>query len=318
MTAPTAAATPARSAVRRTAAVVMALLAGAAVATAPAGAAGRVPDPLNVSASSAAGVVTSAPACSPGPLTDGRLLTGSASLNPGVFSSLASQLGVSLPFRVGATQAALPEDDARVALSNARGTLTLALKSGTCSSPTLSYDGTTVTGSGTWTVVPDSAPANAYRGASGTGSFGVAADVTTGSGKPWSLSLTGSVSLLQPQVAVTRRAYWGGLGNYLSRTLSVEYRIRNTGPGDAFNVKLLDAPPTSPGITRLGPVPQTVGSIRSGATASVVVRYRVCGIAVVGCRFTADTQTSLTDALDGNLHTETVPVTVQVPLTPLP
>ncbi|RSS40460.1 hypothetical protein EF912_32260 [Streptomyces sp. WAC07061] len=318
MRAPTAAASPARSAVRRTAVVVTALLAGVAVTTAPAGAAGRVPDPLNVSASSAAGVVTGAPACPSGPLTDGRLLTGSASLNPGVFSSLPSQLGVSLPFRVGAPQAALPGDDARVALSNARGTLTLALEAGTCSSPTLSYNGTTVTGSGTWTVIPDSTTANAYRGATGTGSFTVTADATPGTGKLWSLDLTGPVSLLQPQVAVTHRAYWGGLGNYLSRTLSVEYRIRNTGSGDAFNVKLLDAPPTGPGITRLGPVPQTVGSIRSGATASVVVRYRVCGIAVVGCRFTADTQTSLTDALDGNPHTETVPVTVQVPIAPLP
>ncbi|MFD0357325.1 hypothetical protein ACFVHW_26830 [Streptomyces sp. NPDC127110] len=318
MRAPTAVVPHARSAARRTAVAAMALLAAVAVTAAPARAAGRVPDPLNVTGSSAAGEVGSDSGCSSGPLTDGRLFLGSASLAPGQFSSLAAQMGVSLPFRVGAGQAALPEDDTRVVLVNPRGTLTLALKAGTCSSPTLALGGSTVSGTGTWTVVPDSTPANAYRGASGTGSFNVTADVTLGSGRSWSLSLTDSVSLLQPQVAVTHRAYWGGLGNYLSRTLSVEYRIRNTGSGDAFNVKLLDALPTGSGITRLGPVPQTVGSIRSGATASVVVRYRVCGIAVVGCRFTANTQTSLTDALDGNLHTEAVPVTVQVPIAPLP
>ncbi|MEU9718775.1 hypothetical protein [Streptomyces sp. NPDC047976] len=318
MRAPTAAASSARSAVRRTAVVVIALLAGVAVVTAPAGAAGRAPDPLNVSGASANGVVTGAPACPAGPLTDGRLLGGNATLAPGVFSSLDSLLSVSLPFRVGGTQAALSGPDAQVALANARGALTLALSAGDCASPGLSYGGTTVTGGGTWTVVPDSTPTNAYRGAGGSGSFTITADVAPGTGKSWSLNLTGNVNLLQPQLAVTHRAYWGGLGNYLSRTLSVEYRIRNTGSGDAFNVKLLDALPAGSGITRLGPVPQTVGSIRSGATASVVVRYRVCGIAVVGCRFTANTQTSLTDALDGNLHTEAVPVTVQVPVTPLP
>lgn len=63
-------------------------------------------------------------------------------------------------------------------------------------------------------------------------------------------------------------------------------------------------------------MPQTVGPIPAGGSAPVVVRYRVCAIAVVGCRFTASTQTFLTDALDGYGHTEMVPVTVQVPITP--
>lgn len=65
-------------------------------------------------------------------------------------------------------------------------------------------------------------------------------------------------------------------------------------------------------------MPQTVGPIPAGGSAPVVVRYRVCAIAVVGCRFTASTQTFLTDALDGYGHTEVVPVTVQVPITPFP
>lgn len=318
MRAPTAAASPARSAARRAAVVLIALLAGAAVAAAPAGAAGRGPDPVNVSASGTNGVVTSSPGCPAGPLTDGRTLGGSDTLAAGVFSSLPTQLTLNLPFRVGGTQSALPPDGTQVTLTNARGSMTVRLDGGGCDAPALSYNGTVASGIGTWEVVPNATATNAYRGASGSGFFSVNADVTPGTGKPWGLDLQGSVSLLQPQVAVTHRAYWGGLGNYLSRTLSVEYRIRNTGPGDAFNVKLLDALPTGSGITRLGPVPQTVGAIRSGATASAVVRYRVCGIAVVGCRFTANTQTSMTDALDGNPHTETVPVAVQVPVTPFP
>ncbi|WP_405981414.1 hypothetical protein [Streptomyces sp. NBC_00158] len=316
MRAPTAAASPARSAARRAAVVVIALLAGVAVTASPAGAAGPVPVTVNASGADAA--VASSAGCPAGPLTDGRTLSGSDALAAGVFSSLPTQLAVNLPFRVGGTQAALPPDGTQVTLTNARGSVTVRLDGGGCDAPELSYNGTVASGVGTWQVVPDSTPTNAYRGTVGSGFFSVNADVTPGSGKSWGLDLLGNVEPLQPQVAVTHRAYWGGLGNYLSRTLSVEYRIRNTGSGDAFNVKLLDALPTGSGITRLGPVPQTVGAVRSGATASVVVRYRVCGIAVVGCRFTAGTQTSLTDALDGNLHTETVPVTVQVPVTPLP
>ncbi|MEU9037099.1 hypothetical protein AB0D45_19655 [Streptomyces sp. NPDC048352] len=318
MRAPTAAASPARSAARRAAVVVTALLAGLAVTVVPAGAAGRGPDPVTVSGSGADGVVTSAPGCPAGPLTDGRTVGGGAALGPGVFSALPSQMAVHLPFRVGGTQAALPAADTQVTIANARGFVTVQLDGGSCDAPGLSYNGTTASGTGAWHVVSNTTPANAYRGASGSGSFSLNADATPGTDKPWGLDLLGSVSLLQPQVAVTHRAYWGGIGNYLTRTLSVEYRIRNTGSGDAFNVKLLDALPTGSGITRLGPVPQTVGSIRSGATASVVVRYRVCGLAVVGCRFTADTRTSLTDALDGNPQTATVPVTVQVPVTPVP
>ncbi|MFJ8213511.1 hypothetical protein [Streptomyces sp. NPDC096033] len=307
-----------RSALRRTAVVLAALLAGLAPTAAPAGAAGRAPDPLNVSASSVTGVVTGSAGCPTGPLTDTRLTTGGAALNPGVFSSLASQLNVSLPFRVGAPSAALPAGEGQAVLSNARGSLTLALTAGSCGSPTLTYNGTTVSGTGTWTVAPDSTPGNAYRGTGGSGTFMVTSDATPGTGRAWSLSLHGSLNVLQPQVAVTQRAYWGGIGNYLSRTLSVEFRIRNTGPGDAFGVELTDALPTEPGITRLGPVPQAVGAIPAGGSAPVVVRYRVCGLAVVGCRFTAATRTFLTDALDANGHTEAVPVSVQVPLTPVP
>ncbi|MFI1100768.1 hypothetical protein [Streptomyces melanogenes] len=304
-----------RSAARRAAVVLIGLQVWLASAAAPAGALGRAPDSVSVSGSSAAGVVTSAAGCPSGPLDTTRHLTGDTALNPGVFSSLASQLSVDLPFRVGGTQAALPGGEARVALSNARGTLSLALTSGDCTTPTMSYNGTTVSGSGTWTVVPDTAPANAYRGATGSGSFTVTSDVTPGTGRLWTLNLTGNVTLLQPQVAVTQRAFWGGIGNYFSRTLSVEYRIRNTGPGDAFGVRLIDALPTDSRITRIGPVPQTLGAIPAGGSARAVVRYRVCAIS---CRFTATTQTFLTDALDANGHTETVPVAVGVPITPFP
>ncbi|MEV6951931.1 hypothetical protein [Streptomyces sp. NPDC051183] len=307
-----------RSAVRRAAVVLIALLAGLVVMAPPAGAQGLAPYPLNVLVGSANGAVASSPGCTSGPLTETRRLTGSAGLSAGVFSALPSQLGIDLPFRVGGTQAALDSADARVTLTNARGTLTLALQSGSCAAPGLSYNGTAVFGTGTWTVVPDATTTNAYRGATGSGTFSIlAANVTVGTGKPWQLSLSGSITVLQPQLAVTHRAFWGGPFNYLSRNLAVEYRIRNTGPGDAFGVVLTDALPTGSGVTRIGPVPQAVGAVPAGTEKRVVVRYRVCGIAVINCRFTADVQVLRTDALDVG-GTESFPRTVQVPLTPVP
>ncbi|MFD9334874.1 hypothetical protein ACFWBF_10775 [Streptomyces sp. NPDC060028] len=307
-----------RSAARRAAVVLTALLAGLVVMAPPAGAESLAPHPLNVNASSANGVVTSGPGCSSGPLTDTRRLTGSSALSAGVFSALPSQLGIDLPFRVGGTQAVLESTDARVTLTNARGTLTLALQSGSCAAPGLSYSGTSVTGSGTWTVVPDATTTNAYRGATGSGTFAIpAAAVSVGTGKAWQLALSGSITVLQPQLAVTHRAYWGGPLNYLSRTLGVEYRIRNTGPGDAFGVVLTDALPAGSGVTRIGPVPQAVGALAAGAEKQVVVRYRVCGLLVLNCRFTADVQVLRTDALDDG-GTESFPRTVQVPLLPVP
>ncbi|MER5763079.1 hypothetical protein [Streptomyces sp. NPDC002082] len=307
-----------RSAVRRAAVVLIALLAGLVVMAPPAGAQGLAPYPLNVIVGSASGAVTSGPGCSSGPLTETRRLTGSTSLSAGFFSGLPSQLGIDLPFRVGGTQAALDAADARVTLTNARGTLTLALQSGSCAAPGLSYNGTAVFGSGTWTVVPDATTTNAYRGAMGSGTFSIpAANVTVGTGKPWQLALSGSVTVLQPQLAVTHRTFWGGPFNYLSRTLSVEYRIRNNGPGDAFGVVLNDAATSSPGVTRIGPVPQAVGSVPAGSERSVVVRYRVCGIASIGCRFTADVQLTVADALDSG-GPASFQRTVQVPITPVP
>lgn len=68
----------------------------------------------SVNGSSAAGVVTSAAGCPSGPLTSTSRLTGSIPLNPGVFSSLASQLSVNLPFRVGAVSAALLGSESRL------------------------------------------------------------------------------------------------------------------------------------------------------------------------------------------------------------
>lgn len=306
-----------RSLFRRTVVVVIALVAGLALGAAPAPAAGLAPQPLNVSVSAANGTVTALAAdCTSGPLTATRRITGSQSVPAGVFSSLPGQLAFDLPVSVGATQAALRGTDGRVTLTNARGTLTLALSSGSCAAPSLSYDGVKVSGPGTWTVVADTTPGNSYRGATGSGTFGiVGTDVTVGGGRLWKLNLMGSVDVLQPTLAVTHRAFWGGPFNYLSRTLSVEYRIRNTGPGDAFDVVLNDAATSSPGVTRLGPVPQAVGALPAGSERGVVVRYRVCSIAAIGCRFTSDIQLTVADALDAG-GPVSFQRTVQVPITP--
>ncbi|WP_327251967.1 hypothetical protein [Streptomyces sp. NBC_01244] len=308
-----------RSPIRRVTVVVIALVAGLALGAGPAPAAGLAPTPLNVSVSNTNGNVTSLTAdCTSGPLTETRRITGSQSVSAGLFSSLPSQLAFDLPVSVGGTQAALRGDDGRVTLTNARGTLTLKLTSGSCAAPSMSYNGTTVSGTGTWTVLPDAAPGNSYRQAIGSGTFSIVnTGISVGGGRPWTLNLMGSVDPLQPTIAVTHRAFWGGPFAYLSRTLSVEYRIRNTGPGDAFGVVLNDAATSSPGVTRIGPVPQAVGSVPAGSERSVVVRYRVCGIAAIGCRFTANVQLTVADALDAG-GPASFPRTVQVPVVPVP
>ncbi|WP_330295619.1 hypothetical protein [Streptomyces sp. NBC_00503] len=307
-----------RSAVRRVAVVVMALLAGLVLGAAPATAAGLAPQPLGISVSNTDANVTSTGSdCTSGPLTETRRVTGSQSVPAGAFSSLPSQLAFDLPVLLGSTQAALRGSDGRVTLTNARGSLTLALSSGSCASPSMTSNGTNVSGTGTWTVVADTAAGNSYRQATGSGTFSITAGITVGGGRAWTLQLLGTADVLQPTLAVTHRAFWGGPFNYLSRTLSVEYRIRNTGPGDAFGVVLTDAPPTAPGITRIGTVPQTVGAVPAGTEKAVVVRYRVCGIAAIGCRFTADVQLHVADALDAG-GTVSVQRTVQVPVSPVP
>ncbi|MFE4261338.1 hypothetical protein [Streptomyces sp. NPDC056883] len=307
-----------RSPIRRVAVVVIALVAGLALAAGPAPAAGLAPTPLSISASNANGTVASlAPDCTSGPLTETRRITGSQAVPAGLFSSLPSQLAFDLPVNLSAAQAALRGNDGRVTLTNARGTLTLALSAGSCAAPTLAHAGPAISGAGTWTVVADSTPGNSYRQTTGSGTFNLNMDLSVGTGRPWALNLLGSADPLQPTIALTHRAFWGGPFAYLSRTLSVEYRIRNTGPGDAFGVVLNDAATSSPGVTRIGPVPQAVGSVPAGSERSVVVRYRVCGIASIGCRFTADVQLTVADALDAG-GPASFQRTVQVPISPVP
>ncbi|MGW6710339.1 hypothetical protein ACWGDE_36360 [Streptomyces sp. NPDC054956] len=308
-----------RSPIRRVAVVLIVLLAGLALGAGPAPAAALAPTPLVLTASHVNGNVTSLAAdCTSGPLTETRRITGSQSVPAGQFSSLPGRLAFDLPVSIGGAHAALRGNDGRVTLTNARGTLTLALSSGSCATPTLSYDGFTIGGTGTWTVLSDSTPGNSYRQATGSGTFRILdAGISIGAGQPWTLQLSGSVNPLQPAVTVTHRAFWGSPFNYLSRTLGVEYRIRNTGPGDAFGVVLDDADTSSAGVTRIGPVPQAVGAVPAGSERSVVVRYRVCGIAVIGCRFTADVRLAVADALDAG-GPASFPRTVQVPVLPVP
>ncbi|MFE2311544.1 hypothetical protein [Streptomyces sp. NPDC059411] len=77
-----------------------------------------------------------------------------------------------------------------------------------------------------------------------------------------------------------------------------------------------DRQPT-PAVPRLGPGPLSVGAVPAGTEKGVVVRYRVCGIAVIGCRFTANVQLHVADALDAG-GAVSVQRTVQVPVSPVP
>ncbi|GIG60079.1 hypothetical protein Lfu02_44510 [Longispora fulva] len=298
------------------------LLAGQGMLASPAAALAAHPLSINTSAANGTVVGTSMD-CPSGTLDLTRHFTAGASLASGAFSSLTGQESVDLQVLTGTTQAALRGTDSRVTLTNARGSVVLALSAGSCASPTLMLSGDTVKGNGTWTVVTDNTATNAYRGATGAGTFALNADLGAGAANPWTLALSGFITVEQPDVTVSTRARWGNLGlDYTSRILTVEYRIANAGPGDAFGVKLLDAAPTPASVVELGPLPQTLGTVRAGRTATALVRYRLplgsppCAVLVLGCRFTTAPQVAVADALDDG-GTQSSQVQVVAPLLPV-
>ena len=313
--------------IRRAGVVLISIVVGLGVLALPAKSLPPGPHPIAISASGTNGSVTATSAdgsCPSG--TEIRRLIDSTSLSPGSFSALGSQLEVDL--RVATSPgsglvASLYGTESRVTLRNERGGLAIALTSGSCDQPTLNSDGVNVAGSGTWSVVPDQDPSSAYRNASGSGTFTLTAALDPGSDRPWALTLSGAVTVLQPNLVVSARAFWGNFGlDYLSRVVSVRYTVANSGPGDAFAVRLVDAPTATAGVVALGPVPQTLGDIPAGRSAAAVVRYRLrlnsppCKLLVLGCRFTTTGQVASTDALDDGgdaIH----PFTVVVPPGPI-
>jgi hypothetical protein len=216
----------------------------------------------------------------------------------------------------------LLHDQSHATLSNQRGKVQLQFDAGSCDNQSLAFDGTVASGSGTWTVDPEHTT-DAYRQATGSGTFNFATSFAEGNAKPWSLQLQGTLDVLQPSLSATFiRSYWGHLGaDYAGRIGTVVYRLKNEGPGDAFRVQFL-TPTTVAGINTIEMFPTDLDDLQVGETVDVTVRYKIVprestakGPLLVRREFDTTLNVILPDALDV-ATTKHVLVRVSVPSYP--
>lgn len=270
-------------------------------------------------------------------------------LSPGVFSSLAGEALVHLDLHSDPRdfqnvdgvyddgenpRAFLGGSESRVSLLNDRGSVKLQLTSGSCEAPTLAFDGSIATGGGQWEVRSGT---GAYRDAAGSGTFAMTAEVNPGADNALDLDLDGSISVPTPALEVSvAKTFWGGLGSdYLTRRVSVVYRIANVGPGDAFGVVVtgIETPPESGARPMLGanysaplgdlPACLPDGSNQDRCTATVTIRHQLllqpgpCELVILGCEFDSTITADLPDALDRpNVQSDST--RVRAPDTPPP
>lgn len=251
-------------------------------------------------------------------------------LAPGVFSSLGGELLAHLDVRSDVQDfqnldgayadgvdptAYLGGSESRVSLLDDRGSVKLRLSSGSCEAPTLAFDGSVASGSGTWVV--DSGT-GAYRDAVGNGTFTMTAEVNPGADNALDLDLDGTLTVPTPDLEVTvAGTYWAGLGtDYLSRRVSVVYTVANVGTGDAYGavvtgianapgagvVPMVDAGYSVP-LPDLPPCLDD-GSNRDRCSASFIVRHQMsllfgpCALLILGCQFDTTITVELPDAFD--------------------
>lgn len=243
-----------------------------------------------------------------------------AKLAPKVFSSLPGDIRAHLdlhsdvarfpnsagaypPPPPGAT-AFLQGNESHASLLNERGSLKLRMTSGTCATPSLAFNGTVAAGAGTWAVGSDGG-AGAYRQATGSGTFTLTGEVNPGADNTLALKLNGSIGVLQPSLRVDAAdTYWGGLGtDYLTRRVTVVYKVTNTGPGDSFGARMVSATSPTAGVSALGPQDQPLGDLLAGDTQLFKVRYELgldkpCALVILGCSFDTVVKVRMPDALD--------------------
>ena len=198
-------------------------------------------------------------------------------------------------------------DESTASLLNDRGTVRLRLSTGGgCSGSTVNFDGVRATTVGTGNLWSVESGTGAYEGAGGSGTFALVADVAPGADNFFDLDLDGSLTVRQPTLDVeVAGTFWGNLGlDYVSRRVSVQYRITNTGPGQAFGARLTGTVPQTGGTVAMGPVPQDLGDLLPGESVLVVVRYQLnilpppCQLVILGCNFSARVDVTWADALD--------------------
>jgi hypothetical protein len=202
-----------------------------------------------------------------------------------------------------------------------RGTIRLALQSGSCAVPSMSFDGATFDGDGTWSVARGT---GAYRNATGNGTFEISGTAEPGADNRLDLTLTGgSLTVLQPSLQVTVvSTYWGGLGtDYLTRRPTVVYRVKNVGPGDAHGARVVGVTAPTSGVTILGPTSAALGDLRAGESRTVPVRFQLgllspC-VLVLACSFNTTLQVDLPNAL-GAANPQFATVRATAPVLPPP
>ncbi len=254
-----------------------------------------------------AGTAEPGVACADGGFGDSWTYAYSPTVSSGPLSS--SSLVLDLELRSDATGAENPADptawlhgdETSLTFSNERGTLVLSLSSGSCGQPTLAFDGSSTSGSGTWAVASAS---GSYRQAVGSGTFSLDAEVGPGAGNSLDLDLGGSISVLDPALAVeVVRAKWDGAPDAGFHYATVTYLVTNAGVGDAFGVRLTGASSGTAGIVSVESLPEAIGDIAAGESSLMQVRYRfdskrVCVVKGEGCAFDAGLSIEMPDALD--------------------
>ncbi len=298
------------------------------------------PAPLQVSVAGVNGVVRATEpglSCADGGEGSYRHYFAESSLAPGVMSRLAGTVRATLDVHHdGADALTRPRpnafllgDENHVTLANQRGSVQIRLQRGTCGAPALDFDGTTAvlpSPQGGWDSTGLTGT-GAYRDITGSGTFGFSAELNPGANNAWSLQLNGTLNVLQPGIqARIERTFWGNLGlDYVSRVVTVVYRIGNTGAGDSFDARFTGAvgasgaracnePPSQLDTCPNGAPPQQkLGDLASCAdpalptscdTELITVRYHLpllggpCALIILGCQFDSTVQTDLPDALD--------------------
>ena len=228
---------------------------------------------------------------------------------------------VNLDVKPDGGSAFLLPDQSSVTLATAHGAVRLDLAAGTCGTPGLTWDGAHTAGAGTWSVRPEYTT-DGYRQTSGGGTFQLAARLGPGRDNPWTLDLDGDLTVLQPALSAEMvRSFWGRLGaDYAGRVLTVVYRIRNHGPGDAF-VGRLTTPTAPTGIEPIEFRPAVLGDLAPGETVDVTVRYKVGlrggskGPLLIRRSFDGAVNATVDDALDV-AHALSLPVHVVAPANP--
>src|SRR3546814_2441961 len=99
-------------------------------------------------------------------------------------------------------------------------------------------------------------------------------------------------------------SYWGSLGtDYLSRRVTVVYRVSNEGAGDAFGAEVEAITSSTAGVTPIGGTHLPLGDLPAGDSEVVALRFQLgllgpCQLVILNCAFSTQTDVSWTDALD--------------------